>query len=154
MIYLVRKRIFRTKEGLKELYYAVQRTLQPRGGVTAEILAKRMAARKSVSEGDAQSILTDLPHYIEEALKQGESVTLRGLGSFHIAITSEGCECPDDVTPAKVSLSRVYFRPDRGLIKRLGREMSFRRHPLSSYFPHEQLKPETLRKEGIDPAED
>ena len=27
MIYLVRKKIFRTKEGLKESYYAVQRTL-------------------------------------------------------------------------------------------------------------------------------
>ena len=34
MIYLVRKKLFQTKEGAKQLYYAVQRTLQPRGGVT------------------------------------------------------------------------------------------------------------------------
>ena len=36
MIYLVRKKLFQTKEGAKQLYYAVQRTLQPRGGVTEE----------------------------------------------------------------------------------------------------------------------
>lgn len=39
MIYLVRKKLFQTKEGAKQLYYAVQRTLQPRGGVTEDILA-------------------------------------------------------------------------------------------------------------------
>ena len=42
MIYLVRKKLFRSKEGMKQLYYAVQRTLQPRGGVTTEKLAQRM----------------------------------------------------------------------------------------------------------------
>ena len=33
MIYLVRKKLFQTKEGAKQLYYAVQRTLQPRGEI-------------------------------------------------------------------------------------------------------------------------
>lgn len=46
MIYLVRKKIFRTVEGMKQLYYAVQRTLQPRGGVTTEQLARRSAPGK------------------------------------------------------------------------------------------------------------
>ena len=55
MIYLVRKKLFRSKEGMKQLYYAVQRTLQPRGGVTTEKLAQRMAHRKGMSEGDVQS---------------------------------------------------------------------------------------------------
>ena len=45
MIYLVRKKLFRSKEGMKQLYYAVQRTLQPRGGVTTEKLAQRRAKR-------------------------------------------------------------------------------------------------------------
>ena len=51
MIYLVRKKLFQTKEGAKQLYYAVQRTLQPRGGVTDDILAKRIAHRPGRSEG-------------------------------------------------------------------------------------------------------
>jgi len=78
MIYLVRKKLFRSKEGMKQLYYAVQRTLQPRGGVTTEKLAQRMARRKGMGEGDVQSVLVDLPKYIEEALSEGESVTIRG----------------------------------------------------------------------------
>lgn len=32
MIYLVRKKLFQTKEGAKQLYYAVQRTLHPEVG--------------------------------------------------------------------------------------------------------------------------
>ena len=133
MIYLVRKKLFRSKEGMKQLYYAVQRTLQPRGGVTTEKLAQRMARRKGMGEGDVQSVLVDLPKYIEEALSEGESVTIRGLGSFNLAITSEGFEHPDDVMPGKVRVSR----------------MDFFRYPLSKYFPHEMLRPETLERERV-----
>ena len=142
MIYLVRKKLFRSKEGMKQLYYAVQRTLQPRGGVTTEKLAQRMASRKGMGEGDVQSVLVDLPKYIEEALREGESVTIRGLGSFNLAITSEGFEHPDDVMPGKVQVSRIYFKPDRSLV-------DFFRYPLSKYFPHEMLRPETLERERV-----
>ena len=147
MIYLVRKKLFRTKEGMKKLYYAVQRTLQMRGGVTTEILARRMARRKGMSEGDVQSVLVDLPKYIEEALCEGESVTIKGLGSFNLSITSEGFEHPDDVTPGKVQVSRIYFKPDRTLVNRLRQNMNFYRYPLSKYFPKEMLRPETLERE-------
>ena len=104
MIYLVRKKLFQTKEGAKQLYYAVQRTLQPRGGVTEDILAKRIAHRTGRSEGDVKGILADLPHFIEEALKNGESVSIKGLGSFHIAITRSeerrvGKECRSRWSP-------------------------------------------------------
>lgn len=147
MIYLVRKKLFRTKEGMKQLYYAVQRTLQVRGGVSTDDLARRMAQRKGVSEGDVQSVLVDLPKFIEDALRNGESVTIKGLGSFNVAITSEGFEHPDDVLPGKVQLSRIYFKPDRMLTSRLRNSMNFYRYPLSKYFPADMLRPETLARE-------
>ena len=147
MIYLVRKKLFRAQSGMKELYYAVQRTIQTRGGVTTDRLARRMSRRKGMSEGDVLSVLTDLPQYIEEALRQGESVTIKGLGSFNLAITSEGFERPDDVMPGQVKVSRIYFKPDRTLVAQLRREMNFVRYPLSKYFPHEMLRPETLERE-------
>ena len=130
IVYLVRKKVFRTAEGVKQLYYAVQRVLQRCGGVTAELL--------------------DLPKFIEEALMEGESVTIKGLGSFHVAVTSDGFEHPDDVMPGKVRLSRVYFRPDKSLVARLNSGMDFYRYPLSRYFPHDMLRPETLRKERAE----
>lgn len=153
MIYLVRKKLFRTKEGMKQLYYAVQRTLQVRGGVTTEDLAQRMAYRKGMSAGDVQSVLVDLPKYIEEALEAGESVTIKGLGSFNVAITSEGFEHPDDVMPGKVRLSRIYFKPDRTLTNRLSSKMDFYRYPLSKYFPANMLRKETLERERAQEKE-
>lgn len=154
MIYLVRRKLFRTKEGMKQLYYAVQRTLQPRGGMSTEKLAKLMARHKGASEGDILNVLADLPKYIGDALIDGESVSIRGLGSFHIAITSEGFEHPDDVMPGKVKVSRIYFRPDRHLMLRIQKEMKFHRYPLSKYFPADQLRPETLRKERAEQPQD
>lgn len=105
--------------------------------------------RKGMGEGDVQSVLVDLPKYIEEALSEGESVTIRGLGSFNLAITSEGFEHPDDVMPGKVRVSRIYFKPDRMLTGRLRQNMDFFRYPLSKYFPHEMLRPETLERERV-----
>ncbi|MCD8182911.1 MAG: DNA-binding protein [Bacteroides sp.] len=154
MIYLVRKKLFRTKEGMKELYYAVQRTLQARGGVTTEKLAKRMASRKGMGEGDVQGVLVDLPRFIEEALCEGESVTTKGLGSFNLAISSDGFEHPDDVMPSEVRVSRIYFNPDRGLVNRLREDMRFFRYPLSKYFPADMLRPETLKREQAQSLQD
>ena len=94
--------------------------------------------------------MIDLPKFIEEALMEGESVTIKRLGSFHVAVTSDGFEHPDDVMPGKVRLSRVYFRPDKSLVARLNSGMDFYRYPLSRYFPHDMLRPETLRKERAE----
>lgn len=147
MIYMVRKRLFQTKEGAKQLYYAVQRTLQTRGGVTEDILAQRIGSRTGRSVGDVKGILTDLPHFIAEALAGGESVSIKGLGSFHIAITSQGFEHPEDVMPGTVRLSRIYFTADRGLTRKLGREMRFFRYPLSKYFPADMLSKKVMEEE-------
>ena len=49
--------------------------------------------------------------------------------------------------PGKVRVSRIYFKPDRMLTGRLRQNMDFFRYPLSKYFPHEMLRPETLERE-------
>ena len=98
LIYLVRKKKFRTAEGIRELYFAIQRKLQKRGGKNEEDLAEILSANSSRSKGEVLSILTDLPDVIEEILKNGESVSIRGLGSFHASITSNGFEHPEDVS--------------------------------------------------------
>lgn len=107
-----------------------------------------MARRKGMGEGDVQSVLVDLPKYIEEALSEGESVTIRGLGSFNLAITSEGFEHPDDVMPGKVRVSRIYFKPDRMLTGRLRQNMDFFRYPLSKYFPTKCYVPKRWSANG------
>ena len=162
LIYLVRKKKFRTAEGIRELYFAIQRKLQKRGGKNEEDLAEILSANSSRSKGEVLSILTDLPDVIEEILKNGgmkrsqpsdspffniSSITsIRGLGSFHASITSNGFEHPEDVLPHEVRVSKVYFIADRKFTQRVSR-MKFFRYPLSKYFPKDLLRPETIREE-------
>lgn len=153
LIYLVRKKKFKTAKGFKELYYAVQRKLQKRGGKNENDLADILSSQSGKSKGDVLSILTDLPAAIEEILKNGESVTIHGLGSFHAAITSDGFEHPEDVVPHEVRLSRVYFVADRRLTNRVG-EMKFFRYPLSKYFPKSALREDTLKREAEEEGEE
>ena len=146
LIYLVIKKKIRTAEGIRELYFAIQRKLQKRGGKNEEDLAEILSANSSRSKGEVLSILTDLPDVIEEILKNGESVSIRGLGSFHASITSNGFEHPEDVLPHEVRVSKVYFIADRKFTQRVSR-MKFFRYPLSKYFPKDLLRPETIREE-------
>lgn len=152
LIYFVRKKKFRTSEGMKSLYYAIQRKLQVKGGKTERDLAKILSQGSARGEGDVLSILTDLPKAIEEILKNGESVTISGLGSFQTAITSDGFEAPEDVLPSEVRLSKIYFKPDRRFFNRVG-TMSFFRYPLTKYFPKNMLRPETVAKENKEEKE-
>lgn len=45
LIYLVRKKRFSTVEGFKELYYAVQKKLQKRGGKNENDLADMLSSQ-------------------------------------------------------------------------------------------------------------
>ena len=49
----------------------------------------------------------------------------------------------------RLRVSRIYFKPDRILTGRLRQNMDFFRYPLSKYFPHEMLRPETLERERV-----
>ena len=146
LIYLVRKKMFPHEGGMKSLYYAVQRKLQKRGGRDEKDLARMLSQRSSLTEGEVLGILTELPKAIEKILEGGESVTIHDLGSFHVAITSDGYEYPDDIMPHNVRLSKVFFTADRKLATRLKR-MKFFRYPLSKYFPKNALRPETVKAE-------
>ena len=147
LIYLVRVKKFKTPKGIKQLYYAIQRKVQKKGGKTEQDLADLLSERSGRSKGDILGILTDLPGMIEKILKDGESVTISGFGSFHAAVTSDGFENPEDVLPHEVRLSKVYFVADRKFVRRVA-EMNFYRYPLSKYFPKEMLSKKVLETEA------
>ncbi len=146
LIYFVRPKKFVTKDGIKQLYYAVLRTVQKRGGVDERDLARMIAARGALQEGDVLNVLVELPKMIEETLRGGESVSIDGLGAFHLSVTSEGFERPEDITPGEVKLSSIYFIPDRGLTYRM-KKTPFFRYPLSKYIPKHLLSKKLLTEE-------
>ena len=136
--YIVCRKVDATKKDKPQLWYAVGKKLQKKGGKTERDVAHQVAQRTGSHRGVVEAVLAATGEIIEEALSEGHSVTLRGIGSFQTAVTSKGFEYPEDVLPHSVRLSRVYFKADRMLtlaVKRAG----CHRIPFKYYFPEELL---------------
>lgn len=138
--YLVRKKADLTSGERKEQWYAVPKKLQSRGGVNEKELAEWIERRSGFNRGQVEGILTELAATVEYLLSMGQSVTIRGFGTFQTALKSKGFDRPEEVTPSEVSVSRVYFVADRNLSARLKGIKCFR-IPFKYYMPDSLLTP-------------
>ena len=78
---------------------------------------------------------------IRSLLSIGQPVTIEGLGTFHTSLTSPGFERPEQVTPGKVSVSRVYFVACPEFSREV-KKMKCMRIPFNLYMPEEMLTKE------------
>ena len=58
--YVVRKKLDTTGEEKKELWYAVAKTIQERGGITDEEFVKRISRKTGFSPGVIEGLLTEI----------------------------------------------------------------------------------------------
>lgn len=149
IFYLVTKKVFPMLGEKSEQWFAVQRKLQKKGGVTNRELAERLSEYTSFNRGDIQGILTELPQVMAQLLQEGRSVTIDGLGTFQTALTSDGFDHPEEITPGKVRLSRVYFRADKKLME-VVKKARFIRIPLSQYLPKSLLSKKVIEEEAME----
>jgi len=136
--YVVRKKVYTTGEEKKELWHAVIKKVQRKGGVTEDDLAWMISNHTSFSKGEIRGIIIELVDTIEKVLSEGQSVTIKNFGSFQTAVTSKGFEQPEEVTPGEVSVSKVYFIADRGMSHRL-KQVPCIQIPLGYYLPEDLL---------------
>lgn len=146
--YLVRQKKNLLNKAKSGLWYAVVRKFQRRGGVNEKELGELVAMRGGFNRGVVEGVLTAVSEVIESELGKGQSVTIRGFGTFQTALASKGFEHPPQVTPGEVSVSKVFFMADRNLLKRL-KKVTCYRIPLSYYLPKELLTPEALAEEKL-----
>mgnify|MGYP001050518611 CR=1 FL=1 len=125
--YVVRKKADLSSGERKELWYGVPSKMQRRGGVKNKELAVRMAKTTGFHRGQ-----------IEDLLSSGHSVTIEGLGTFQTALTSQGCVLPEQVTPGKVAISRVYFVANSKFSREL-KKTKCTRIPFKYYMPESML---------------
>lgn len=78
---------------------------------------------------------------IRTLLSIGQPVTIEGLGTFHTSLTSPGFERPEQVTPGKVSVSRVYFVACPEFSRQV-KKMKCTRIPFNIYMPENMLTKE------------
>ena len=153
--YVVRKKVNVIKGEREELWYAVAKKLQKKGGgITEEDLAWMISDHTTFSRGEIQGLIIELVDTIEKVLEMGRSVTIKNLGSFQTALTSKGFEDPLKITPSEVSVSRIYFTADRGLSYRM-KQVPCLRVPFKYYLPKELLTKEMLEEEDVvSPSDD
>ncbi len=76
-------------------------------------LAKELAARSTTaSEGDMYAVLIGLRDVLREHLDRGDKVSLDGIGSFVINISSEGVDSPELFLPSNIKGGKLVFQPD------------------------------------------
>ena len=81
---------------------------------TTEQVAKRLAAKSTVSPADVRAVLTALGGVMGDFMAQGRSVKLDGVGSFYFtAVTNKnGVATEKEVSANQISGVRVRFIPE------------------------------------------
>ncbi|NDV65349.1 HU family DNA-binding protein [Bacteroides sp. 224] len=110
--YVVRPKVDKSGAEEKTRYYGVPIIS---GQVDEELLATEICHRSSLTEADVLASIHSLKELIRQHLKNGDSVKLKGIGTFSVSASSEGCETPEECTPSKVKAQRVCFRADNYL---------------------------------------
>lgn len=113
----------KTGEQEKVRYYGT-----PMGSqfVTEEKLAKEICERCSLTEPDVIAALMALSESVQMCLERGETVRLKGLGSFYLSATSDGFDTPEECTPSQMRVRRICFKADN-LLRRAMAKVKFQK---------------------------
>lgn len=80
--------------------------------VTTQQVARLIAQRSSLTEGDTHNVMRNLPDVLKELLINSRSVSIDGLGTFRLSCTSQcGVDTPEEVNPSQIGRLRVLFAP-------------------------------------------
>jgi len=118
-LYVVRPKLDKSGKEEKIRYYGVPIIS---GQVDEEDLAAEICHRCSLTEADVLASISALKGLIQHHLEWGQSVKLKGIGTFSVSASSDGFETPEECTPAEVKAQRVCFRADndmRSVISRI-----------------------------------
>ncbi|NDV58634.1 HU family DNA-binding protein [Bacteroides sp. 519] len=116
--YVVRSKTDKTGETPKERYYGVPILS---GNVDEDNLAVEISERSSLTPADVLAVISALSTSMQMHLSRGNSVSLKGIGTFSVSASSEGVDDPKLCTPAKVKAQRICFKADKTLRSILGK---------------------------------
>ncbi|MDD4685483.1 MAG: HU family DNA-binding protein [Bacteroidales bacterium] len=125
-IYYRAKKKSYIKNGVREQkYFAVPKT---KGTLEIKELAKEISEGSIVKESTVIPVLMEFSNVLKRKLAEGYNIKLEGIGTFGVAITSQGVDNPDDITPKQVEYSKLTYRPDSRLVKAL-KEAKYLKEP-------------------------
>lgn len=120
-----RKKIFTQGGEVKEQYFAVAKPSQL---ATIEDLAEDISRRSHLRPSTVLAVIMELSMSVNKRLFDGYNVNIEGIGTFGVAITSDGVDNPEDLKPKHVRFSKLTYRPDRKLVRSL-KDMKYSNEP-------------------------
>ena len=85
--------------------------LAPCTPITLDQLCEDIANESTVTRHDIKGVLSALQEQVFKHLRNGKSVRLGDLGSFHPTLGSIGVDTEPEMTAAKITSVRVRFTP-------------------------------------------
>ena len=89
-------------------YYARAARQNP---VSRDQFFEQIEAESTVTEHDVKAVLSAIQRHLWNNLREGRSVRLGDLGSFHITLNSKSTEQEEDFSTANIQKIRIHFTP-------------------------------------------
>lgn len=93
---------------------------------TFNSLTRAAADRSTVTSADAKAVMDNVMNIAREKLASGQIVRINDLGSFRLAISTEGVVSADKFTAANIKKARIVFVPCKEL-KDICKTLSFKK---------------------------
>lgn len=114
------------------------------GSVGINELAREMSAESTVTRHDVKAVLSSLEDHIMRHLRNGNTVQLGDLGSFHLTFNSTLVDDPELVSPSQIKGVKIRFTPSKALKNAL--------KPTSDYISFKPYYP-SEKEEIVEPEE-
>ena len=111
--------LFRTPQpnGEEEVRYHARSVVT--GKMTTRDLVRAIAKRNGFNEGVVTGVFIALEEVLREALADGKSVQLDGIGAFHISAKSPSVSDRHEINAKSIKFKGVVYKADKKLLKKL-----------------------------------
>src|SRR5574344_391536 len=111
--YKICKKKFKDAAGNQnEKYYACKITTD---NLNTEDMIAYINQVSTLTEADALAAIRSIAEYLRKQLQEGNSVSIKDIGTFHLSLTSTPMDTPSDIKSATIKEGKVTFRADRFL---------------------------------------
>lgn len=125
IFFRAKKKKYKKNGVFEEKYFAVAKT---KGTLGIDELAKEISLTSIAKESTIIPVLMELSNILGVKLVEGYNIKFKGIGTFGVSITSQGCDNEDDLKPKMVEFSKLTYRADSKLIKML-KKVRFEKEP-------------------------
>ena len=83
--------------------------------ITTEMMIEQIADRCSLSTGDLAAAFVEFAHTLEREIRKGNSVQLKGVGTFRGSAKSPAVRSPKEIRAENIHFGGIVFTPDKAL---------------------------------------